>query len=137
MGTQLSMDTVIEIGVKLPDVNESPYFGVPALKLNGRMLACTPVNKSAEANSAVIAMGFEQRAALLKQHPAFCYVTDHYVPHSTMLIRLSKISRAQLQQTLRMAWEFVASKPKAPRRSSKVKQRSGRAPSAKFKFRVR
>jgi hypothetical protein len=105
----LSIDSVIELGLELSGVEEGPYYGVRALKLNGRMLACTPVNKSAEVNSAVVAMGFEQRAALLKKHPLLYYVTDHYAAHPTVLIRLSKMSRADLERTLRMAWDFVSS----------------------------
>jgi hypothetical protein len=124
-GAHLSIDSVIELGLKLSGVNESPYYGVRALKLNGRMLACTPVNKSAELNSAVVAMGFEQRAALLEKHPLFYYITDHYPPHPTMLIRLSRMSRADLERTLRMAWDFVSSEgaatQSAPRSRAKRK----------------
>jgi hypothetical protein len=103
------MNAVIELGLELPDVKETPHYGVRALKLNGRMLACTPVNKSAENNSAIVAMDLKQRAALLKNHPSLYYLTDHYAPHPTILIRLSRISRVQLERTLRMAWEFVSS----------------------------
>jgi hypothetical protein len=120
-GARVSMDTIIELGLKLPDVREISYYGVPALKLNGRMLACTPVNKSAEINSAVVAIGLEQRAVLLKKHPSVYYVTDHYAPHPTVLIRLSRISHAELERTLRMAWDFVArgkAKPRSVRTSS-------------------
>ncbi len=120
-GAHLSIDSVIELGLKFSGVNESPYYGVRALKLNGRMLACIPVNRSAEVNSAVVAIGFEQRAALLKKHPLLYYITDHYAPHPTMLIRLSRMSRADLERTLRMAWDFVSSegtaKPATPRLS--------------------
>jgi hypothetical protein len=120
-GAHLSIDTIIELGLKLPGVKEISYYGVPALKLNGRMLACTPVNKSAEINSAVVAIALEQRAALLKKHPSVYYLTDHYAPHPTVLIRLSRISHAELERTLRMAWDFVARgkvKPRSVRTSS-------------------
>jgi len=130
----LSIDSVIELGLKLAGVEERSYYGVRALKLNGRMLACTPVNRSAEVNSAVVAMGFEQRAALLKKYPLLYYITDHYAPHSTMLVRLSKMSRADLERTLRMAWDFVSSegaaKPAKPRLSQ---ARSSRKASEKYK----
>jgi hypothetical protein len=117
------MDSVFEVGLKLPDVEESTYYGARALKLNGRMLACTPMNKSAEVNSVVVAMSFERRAALLKQSPLLYYITDHYAPHPTMLIRLSKISRLELERTLHMAWEFAASSRAVPRSSRKTKRR--------------
>ena len=124
MGTaSIGMDSVFDVGLKLPDVKESPYYGARALKLNGQMLACTPVNKSAEANSVVVAMSFEGRAALLRKSPSLYYITDHYAPHPTMLIRLSKISRAELERTLRMAWDFAASKGAVLRSPGKAKRR--------------
>jgi hypothetical protein len=133
-GAHLGFDSVIELGLKLSGVQRSSYFGVPALKLNGRMLACTPVNKSAEVNSAVVAMGFKQRGALLEKHPLVYYITDHYAPHPTMLIRLSKVSRADLERTLRMAWDFLSSEGAAreplgsakPARPGPSKRRSSR-----------
>ncbi|HTB29134.1 MAG TPA: hypothetical protein VK715_09285 [Steroidobacteraceae bacterium] len=124
MGTaSIGMDSVFEVGLKLPDVKESPYYGARALKLNGQMLACTPVNKSAEVNSVVVAMSLELRAALLRKSPTLYYITDHYAPHPAMLIRLSKISRAELERTLRMAWDFAASKGAVLRSPGKAKRR--------------
>ncbi len=124
MGTvSIGIESVFEIGLKLPDVKESSYYGAQALKLNGHVVACTPVNKSAEVNSVVIAMSFERRAALLKKAPSTFYVTDHYARHPTMLIRLSKISRAELEGTLHMAWEFAASQGAVPRPPGKAKRR--------------
>ena len=93
MSAALSMETVVELGLKLPDVFESPYYGVRALKWNGRMLACEPVNPSAEFNSAVIAVDLAERENLLKKNPLLFYITDHYAPYPHMLVRLSKISR--------------------------------------------
>jgi len=119
----ISMDSVFEVGLKLPDVKESPYYGARALKLNGQMVACTPLNKSAEVNSVVVAMSLERRAALIEKSPSLYYITDHYAPHPTMLIRLSKISRAELERTLRMAWDFAASKDGVLRSSGKAKRR--------------
>ena len=121
-GASIGMDSVFEVGLKLPDVKESPYYGARALKLNGQMVACTPVNKSAEVNSVVVAMSIERRAALLKKSPMIYYITDHYASHPTMLIRLSKISRAELERTLRMAWEFAASQGTVPRSPGKEKR---------------
>jgi hypothetical protein len=117
----IGMDSVFEVGLKLPDVKESLHYGARALKLNGQMVACTPLNKSAEVKSVVVAMSFERRAVLLRKSPSLYYITDHYAPHPTMLIRLSKICRAELEQTLRMAWDFAASKGPVLRSPGKAK----------------
>lgn len=53
------------------------------------------------------------RAELLRQHADIYYVTDHYEPHPTVLVRLSKITRADLRELLRDAHRFA--RPSAPK----------------------
>jgi hypothetical protein len=138
------MAAVIELGLELPDVVESSYYGARALKVNGRMLACAPVNKSAEANSVVVAMPRAQRTTLLRKSPSRYYITEHYAAHPVMLIRLSRISRAELARALRSAWDFVSSEAPArrspstsrPATTARPKLRSTGRGSAKSKKRV-
>jgi hypothetical protein len=103
----LNFDTVRELGLAFPDVVDGTAYGAPALKLGGRLLACIPTNKSAEANSIVVHIDLEHRAELLRQHPDIYYITDHYAPHPTVLVRLSKITRTDLTELLRDACRFV------------------------------
>ena len=103
----LSFDTVRELGLALPDVVDGTAYGAAALKLGGRLLACIPVNKSAELNSIVVRIDLEQRAGLLRQQPDIYYITDHYAPHPTVLVRLSRITQADLRELLRDAHRFV------------------------------
>jgi hypothetical protein len=116
----LDFDAVRKLGLALPDVVNDIAFGAPALKLGGRIVACIPTNKSAEANSLVVKIDLEHRAELLRQSPDVYYVTEHYAPRPTVLVRLSKISRTDLKELLRDACHFV--KSSAPRRPG----RSGR-----------
>jgi hypothetical protein len=113
MGT-LTFETARQIGLALPDVLDGTAYGAPALKLRGKLIACVPTNKSAEANSLMVNIDLELRAELLRQHPDIYYITEHYAPHATVLVRLSKITRADLKELLRDACRFVApSTPKA------------------------
>lgn len=105
----LSFDAVRRLGLSLPDVVEGTAYGLPALKLRGKLLACVPANKSAEVDSIVVRIDLEQRAELLREYPQTYYITDHYASHPTVLVRLSKISRTDLKQLLRDACRFVAS----------------------------
>jgi hypothetical protein len=105
----LTFDTVRELGRALPDVVDGTAYGAPALKLSGKLLACVPTNKSAEPNSMVVHIDFEQRAELLRQNPNVYYITEHYAPHPTMLVRLSKIGRGELAELLRDAHRFILS----------------------------
>jgi hypothetical protein len=106
MGT-LTFDAVRQLGLALPDVVDGAAYGAPALKLRGKLLACVPTNKSAEANSLVVHIDREHRAELLRQHPDTYYITDHYAPHPAVLVRLSKITRSDLTELLRDACRFV------------------------------
>src|ERR1700733_3900081 len=109
----LNFDTVRELGLALPDVVDGTAYGAPALKLSGKLLACIPASKSAEPNSIVVHIDPEQRAELLREHPDIYYLTDHYAPHPTVLVRLSKITRTDLRELLRDARRFVM--PSAPK----------------------
>jgi hypothetical protein len=106
MGT-LTFDAVRQLGLALPDVVDGAAYGAPALKLHGKLLACVPTNKSAEANSFVVHIDLEHRAELLRQHPDIYYITDHYAPYPAVLVRLSKITRSDLTELLRDACRFV------------------------------
>jgi len=117
----LTFGTVRTVGLSLPDVVDGTAYGVRALKLGGKLLACVPANKSAEANSIAVRIDPEQRAELLREHPETYYITDHYAPHPTVLVRLSKITRADLKELLRDACRFVSSStPKTARRTRRL-----------------
>lgn len=109
--TILSFETVRELGLSLPGVVDGTAYGSPALKLGSQVLACTPTNKSAETNCVVVRIDFEHRAQLLEQNPETYYITDHYEPYPNVLVRLARITRAELSRLLRDAHIFVSSSP--------------------------
>ena len=119
---KIDFDVVREIARKLPDVEESSLHGAPSIKVAGRLLTCPALHKSAEPNSLVVRIGIDQRTRLLAAEPKFYYLTEHYVNHPTVLVRLDEIDRRSLKDLLGMAWRFVSSGPKF----SKRKSRSGR-----------
>ena len=116
----IDFDTVRNIGLALPGVEESTAYGLPALKVHGKLLACVPANRSAEPGSLVLRVDFDDRAELLAANPDVYYVTDHYVGYSSVLVRLSRVSPDVLRDLLRMAHKFVtrnaAPRPPARRR---------------------
>jgi hypothetical protein len=44
----IDFDTVRKIALELPGVEDGTAYGVPALKVRGKLLACVPANRSAE-----------------------------------------------------------------------------------------
>jgi hypothetical protein len=103
----VTFDMVRKIGLSLPDVEEATMYGSPALKVHGRLLTCLAIHKSAEPASLVVRTDFDERAALLAEEPETYYLTDHYVNHPVVLVRLSRIRAGQLQDLLRSALRFI------------------------------
>ena len=116
----ITFDTVRKIALTLPGVEESTAYGSPALKVRGKLLACVPVNPSAESGSIVVRVDFDDRAELLAADPDVYYVTDHYVGYNAVLVRLSRVTPDVLRDLLGMAHKFVtrnaAARPPARKR---------------------
>jgi hypothetical protein len=103
----VNFDLVRDIGLKLPGVEESTAYGAPALKVRGKLLACVPSHRSAEPESLVVRVDFEDRAELLAAAPDVYYLPDHYAGFSAVLVRLSLVTPDTLRDLLGMAHKFV------------------------------
>jgi len=111
-----AFDKVRSVAAELPDVEEGTAWGVPAWKLRGRMLACTASHKSAEPDTLVVVIDFDQRDAMIEDDPATYYLKPHYQNYPSVLVRLSRIDRAALKDLLQAAWRFVDATASARRR---------------------
>ena len=106
-GSKINFDTVRKIALRLPGVEASTAWGAPALKVRGKLLACVPTHRSAEPNSLVVRVGFDDRAELLAAAPDIYYVTDHYLGYTAVLVRLSRVTPDVLRDLLGMVHKFV------------------------------
>ena len=104
---KITFDIVRTLALALPGVKESTMYGSPALKVGGKLLACVPSHKSAEAESVAVCIDFEQRAALLAEAPATYYLPEHYVSSPIVLVRMSTTQVDQLRDLLGASWRFV------------------------------
>jgi hypothetical protein len=120
---KIMFETARDIGRALPDVEEGTAYGSRALKVRGRMLAVVPTHRSAEPNSLIIHLGFEQRDELLAADPDTYYLKDHYRNYPVILVRLSRVSHDALRDLLLMAWREVSAGGK---RSVQRRRRSTR-----------
>jgi hypothetical protein len=111
-------DAVRKAAQGLAGVEESTYFGQPALKMGGEMVACLASHKSAEPGSLVVKIAIARREELLAEAPDVYYLTDHYVTYPSVLVRLSKVSPDALRGLLSGAIEFT-------RRASSGRKRPG------------
>ena len=100
---------VRKLGLALPDVEQATMYGAPALKVRGHMFACMASHKSAEPNTLVVVVGFEERDELIAADPETYYLKDHYVNYPSVLVRLSRIAPDPLRDLLLKGWRYTAS----------------------------
>jgi hypothetical protein len=115
----VGFDTVRKIALALPGVEETTAYGSPTLKVQGKLMACIAINRSAEPASLMVRVDFDDRAELLAADPDVYYLTDHYAPYNALLVRLSRVSPDVLRDLLGMAHKFVtrhAPATKTPKR---------------------
>jgi hypothetical protein len=117
----IDFDTVRKIGLALPGVEESTMWGLPALKIHGKVLACVPSHRSAEPASLVVRVDFDDRAELLAADPTAYYVTDHYLGYTGVLVRLCRVNPEVLRDLLGVAYKFLtrSAAPLSPARKSR------------------
>jgi hypothetical protein len=108
-----TFDRVQKLGVKLPGVALDKYFGAPALKLDGQMLACMASHKSAEPNTLVVRIEFFERELRVANEPEIYYLKPHYVNYPCVLTRLSRIDDKALSELLESGWRFIKKKKAA------------------------
>ncbi len=99
-------DTVVELGLAMKNVEESTSYGTPSLKAKKKFL----LRLKEDGDSIAIKIGFDEREMLMNANPEAFYLTDHYRPYPAMLIRLSKLTREELSDVLKLAYAFVTSK---------------------------
>ena len=125
--TAVNFEAVRALARDFADLQESTMYGSPALKLGKRLVACLAIHRSAEPGSLVVRTDFEQRDALLADDPGTYYVTDHYVKHPVVLVRLARLQRDQLRDLLAAARQCVTTDAQRSHSVLPVRNRSRRA----------
>ena len=124
--TSIDFAAVRAAAAALPDVEEATSWGVPALKVRGKMFVCQAINKQAEPNTLVVRMDIAQRDALIEEDPAVYYLKDHYINYPCVLVRLARVHADALRDLVHTAYRFVNTNPakrRAPGRAAPRKRR--------------
>lgn len=107
------------VGLSLPDVEAATrYDGSPVLKLGGCFMAGLATHRSAEPDTLVVRIAFDEREWLLQDAPETYYLTDYYRKYPLVLVRLSHIDRDALSDLLSVSWHLTAAKTRPGRRSA-------------------
>src|SRR5947199_10861227 len=91
---KVTWNTVRELALALPGVEESTSYRTPAMKVRGKLIA----RLKEDGETIVVPMTPADRAMRIDADPAVFFVTDHYVPYPYGLVRLAAVTRADLRE---------------------------------------
>jgi hypothetical protein len=105
-GPSVTFETVREIALALPGVEEGTSYGTPAFRVRGKFF----VRLWEDGETLVVKAGFDAREILLQTDPATFFTTDHYAGYPSVLVRLPVVAREVLENVLEEAWRYNAPK---------------------------
>ena len=100
-------DDVVAIGLRLPEVEVSTWFGTPSLKVRGKSMCRLRTDPDALVLR-VIDLG--EREALLQGQPDAFFSTPHYDGYPYVLVRLEAVDPVELAELVEDAWRIRAPK---------------------------
>lgn len=101
-----TFDDVRRLGMRLPEVTESTFYGTAALKVRGkgfcRIWSEREYNRDGVAGTEVLVVFCEPEAkgALLENHPDVLFSTPHYEGYGAVLVRLAGVDLEDLAEWL-------------------------------------
>jgi hypothetical protein len=126
-----SFDDVAEIALRLPEVAEEPMHGMRAWKVRKKLFAWErplrakeieglggPEPEGAAPTGEILGVRVpdaEAKTALLESEPEIYFTTPHFDGSNSVLVRLERIPRADLEEAIVEAWLF-----RAPKRVAKA-----------------
>jgi hypothetical protein len=99
-------ETVREIALALPEVEEGPCYGTPGFRVRGKLFA--RIREDGE--TLVLKIDLDARELLLAADPEAFFLTDHYRGYPYVLVRLPVVEPEQLRELLEDAWRLSAPK---------------------------
>src|ERR1700734_1118383 len=85
--------TVRELALDLPDVVDSSTLRGVSYKVHGKLLACKAIHRSAEPETLMVRVGAADRDRLIDAEPDSYYLTAHYMPNESVLVRVASVDR--------------------------------------------
>ena len=102
----VGLSAACRLALAMPGAVEGPCYGTPGYRVRGKLFA----RVHDDGATMVVGIDREMRAGLLEANPAAFYVTDHYRRYDWMLVRLSAVTKEELEDMLRLAWSRRAPK---------------------------
>jgi len=98
----VTFDTVREIALALDGVEDGTSYGTTALKWKKKLMV-----RLREDGDVVFVVGFDNAEILMQADPQTFYTTDHYRGYPMVLARMSRVTKRQIGDVVRMAWQHA------------------------------
>jgi len=102
----VTFQTVRDLALTFPGVEDGTSYGTPALRVKKKFLA----RLREDGESVVFRVGFDEREILMRAKPDTFYITDHYRAYPAVLVRLSRATKEDLANIIELAWKYSAPK---------------------------
>ena len=102
----VTWDTVRQLALDFPGVQEGTSYGTTAFKVGGKLLA----RYHQDGEALVIKVEYAAREVLMGANPTTYYLTDHYRCWPWMLVRISNVDLEELRGLFEEAWRNAAPK---------------------------
>lgn len=106
-------ETVRQIALALPNVEDGLSYGAPALKVRKKMF----VRLREDLNAVVLKTTFEEREELMAADADVYFITDHYLNWPYVLVNLANVSEVALGEMVRRSYNLAVAEGKKPKAS--------------------
>ncbi len=104
----VTFDTVREIALTLPEVEEALWWGTPGFKVGRLKSKKKGLGRLLENGALMVHIDISDKEFLIASRPETYFQTPHYAGYPAVLVRLEHIGRDELSELLAASWRFVA-----------------------------
>jgi hypothetical protein len=102
----VTFETVREIALALPGVEEGTPYGTPPFHVRGKFIA----RLREDGETLVVKCDYPERDLRMEINPDAFFITDHYRGYPMLLVRLAAVEEDDLRDLLDMARQALAPK---------------------------
>ena len=102
----VTFDTVRQLALALPGVEEYLCYGTPAFRVGKKLLA----RLREDGETLVLKIEDSRRELLLQVDPQTYFMEPHYLGYPVVLLRLSRVKADSLARLLEDGWRMLAPK---------------------------
>lgn len=99
-----TFDTVRQLALAYPGVEEGTSFGTPALRVCGKFMA----RLREDGETLVVKASEAEREFRMTVDPQTFFITDHYRGYSAVLVRLTRVDVEDLADLIEQSWRWLA-----------------------------